>query len=93
MSDKKKIYTIDEVKKNLKDRGKAEFYPEDEKKFDEMIDQADKDIEAKQSININIRWSKSEVERCKKLAAQKGLPYQTYIKSILKQAMDKEESA
>jgi len=38
-----------------------------------------------------LRLSVSEIERCKKIAAKKGLPYQTYIKSVLKQALDKDE--
>jgi len=60
---------------------------------DAMIKQADKEIEKKKSISVHIRWSKLEIERCKKIAEKKGLPYQTYIKSVVKQAMDKEGAA
>lgn len=60
---------------------------------DEMIDQAENEIEEKKSISVHIRWSKAEIQRCKKIAEKKGLPYQTYIKSVLKQAMDNEDVA
>ena len=46
---------------------------------------------SKIQVNVNFRWNQSEVERAKKIAAKKGLKYQTYIKSILKQQMDKDE--
>jgi len=63
--------------------------------LDDDIKLADKEIEEKQllksDINITFRWSKKEIERCKKVACKKGLKYQAYMKSILKQAMDKEE--
>lgn len=35
--------------------------------------------------NINIRISDRDLERIKALAAEKGLPYQTFISSILHQ--------
>jgi len=35
--------------------------------------------------NINIRVSERDLERIKALAAEKGLPYQTFISSILHQ--------
>lgn len=66
--------------------------PEEEKQFDKMIEEAEKELESK-SKPVTLRLSISEIERCKKIAAKKGLPYQTYIKSILKQALDKEEAA
>jgi predicted DNA binding CopG/RHH family protein len=44
-----------------------------------------------QSINVHFRWNKKEIERAKAIAEQKGLKYQTYIKSTLKQQMDKDE--
>lgn len=46
---------------------------------------------AKMQINVNFRWTQSELERAKKIAAKKGLKYQTYIKSVLKQQMDKDD--
>ena len=55
-------------------------------------EQAEKDIaELKQAVNVNFRWSEFEVKRAKKIAAKLGMPYQTYLKSTLKQAMDKDE--
>lgn len=42
-------------------------------------------------VNVNFRWTQSEVERAKKIAAKKGLKYQTYIKFVLKQQMDKDD--
>lgn len=46
----------------------------------------------KNDINVNFRWSEYEVNRIKKIAAAKGMPYQTYIKFALKQIIDKEEN-
>jgi predicted DNA binding CopG/RHH family protein len=63
--------------------------PKEEAEFDKIIEEAEKELEAK-SKPVTLRLSVSEIERCKKIAAKKGLPYQTYIKSILKQALDKE---
>lgn len=65
---------------------------EEETEFDRIIEEAEKEIESK-SKPVTLRLSISEIERCKKIAAKKGLPYQTYIKSILKQALDKDEVA
>lgn len=70
----------------------AELTPMEEAEFDKIIEQADKDVEKlKKSVNVNFRWNAAEIERIKKIAQKKGLPYQTYIKSVLKQAMDKDE--
>lgn len=70
----------------------SDLTSEEEKQFDEMIEQAEKELESK-SKPVTLRLSVSEIERCKKIAAKKGLPYQTYIKSVLKQALDKDEVA
>jgi len=60
--------------------------------INEDIEQAEKDIiEMKQTNNVNFRWSEFEIKRAKKIAAKMGLPYQTYIKMTLKQAMDNDE--
>ena len=87
----KKI-TLEDIKNKVKDLGVANLTPEEEKQFDKMIEQAEKEFETK-SKPITLRLSISEIERCKKIAAKKGLPYQTYIKSVLKQALDKDEVA
>lgn len=71
----------------------ANLTPQEEAEFDKMIEQADRDVDRLQSINVNFRWSKSEISRCKEIAKKKGLPYQIYIKSVLKQAMDKDDVA
>lgn len=66
--------------------------PEEEAKILDFEKQAEKDIEAKkQTANVNFRWSEFEVKRAKRIAEKLGMPYQTYIKSVLKQAMDNDE--
>ncbi len=84
-------------KTNIPEIGIAEisdYIPtlEEEQKIIEFEKQAEKDItELKQSVNVNFRWSEFEVKRAKKIAAKLGMPYQTYLKSTLKQAMDRDE--
>lgn len=66
--------------------------PEEEEKILSFEKQAEDDIEAKkQTANVNFRWSEFEIRRAKKIAEKLGMPYQTYIKSTLKQAMDRDE--
>ncbi len=85
------------MKKNIPEIGIAEvsdYIPtkEEEKLISEFEYQAEKDIEKKlQSKNVHFRWSEFEIARAKKIAKKLGLPYQTYIKSLLKQGMDKDE--
>ena len=84
-------------KTNLPEIGIAEisdYIPtaEEEQQILAFEEQAEKDIaELKQTVNVNFRWSEFEVKRAKKIAAKLGMPYQTYLKSTLKQAMDKDE--
>ncbi len=60
--------------------------------IDDDIEQAEKDIdELKQSTNVTFRWSEFELKRAKKIAQKMGIPYQTYLKMTLKQAMDNDE--
>ena len=40
---------------------------------------------------ISIRLPESDLARARRQAAAKGLPYQTYIKSLLHQALQREE--
>lgn len=55
-------------------------------------EQAEKDIvKKKQTANVHFRWSEFEIARAKKIAKKLGMPYQTYLKSTLKQAMDIDE--
>lgn len=72
----------------------SEYYPspDEEKQFLDFEEQAEKDIaELKQTANVNFRWSEFEIKRAKRIAAKLGMPYQTYLKSTLKQAMDRDE--
>ena len=47
--------------------------------------------EARASKNITIRMPVADIERARQLSAKKGLAYQTYIKMLLHEALDKEE--
>ncbi len=72
----------------------SEYNPT-EKEKDQILkfeQQADEDVASlKQTVNVNFRWSEFEIQRAKKIAKKMGLPYQTYLKFTLKQAMDKDE--
>lgn len=60
--------------------------------IDDDIAQAEDDvIQLRQSANVNFRWTEFEIRRAKKIAEKLGMPYQTYLKSTLKQAMDRDE--
>ncbi|MCD7880040.1 MAG: BrnA antitoxin family protein [Candidatus Gastranaerophilales bacterium] len=66
--------------------------PDEEEKILQFEKQAEEDIKLKkQTANIHLRWSEFEIRRAKKIAEKLGMPYQTYIKSTLKQAMDNDE--
>ncbi len=63
-----------------------------EKQILNFEEQAEKDIlNKKQTANVHFRWSEFEIARAKKIAEKLGMPYQTYLKSTLKQAMDIDE--
>ena len=47
--------------------------------------------EARASKNITIRMPLADLERARQLSARKGLAYQTYIKMLLREALDREE--
>ncbi len=65
---------------------------EEEQKILQFEKQAEEDIaKKKQTANVNFRWSEFEIARAKKIAAKLGIPYQTYLKMTLKQAMDIDE--
>ena len=57
---------------------------------EDVINQAETDVKKKYP-KVNFRWSEFEIARAKKIAKKLGLPYQTYIKSLLKQGMDNDE--
>ncbi len=46
--------------------------------------------ERRESKNITIRVPVGDIERARALAAKKGLGYQTYMKMLLKEALDRE---
>ena len=58
--------------------------------IDNVIEQAENDVKKKYP-KVNFRWSEFEIARAKKIAKELGMPYQTYIKSLLKQGMDNDE--
>jgi predicted DNA binding CopG/RHH family protein len=45
------------------------------------------------SRSITIRIATPDLEAARKLAERKGLPYQTYIKMLLHQALQRERAA
>jgi predicted DNA binding CopG/RHH family protein len=47
--------------------------------------------EARASKNITIRMPLADLERARQLSANKGLAYQTFIKMLLHEALDREE--
>lgn len=47
--------------------------------------------EARESRNITIRIAEKDLALARKQAGEKGLPYQTYIKSVLHQELLKRE--
>lgn len=46
--------------------------------------------EARESKNITIRMPIAEIERARALADKKGIGYQTYMKMLLREALDRE---
>jgi len=47
--------------------------------------------EARASKNITIRMPLADLERARKISARKGLAYQTFMKMLLHEALDREE--
>jgi predicted DNA binding CopG/RHH family protein len=43
------------------------------------------------SVQIALRLHEADLDRLRRLAAEKGLPYQTYMKSLLHEALAREE--
>ncbi|MBI3645974.1 MAG: hypothetical protein HY233_08435 [Acidobacteriales bacterium] len=46
---------------------------------------------ARASRNVTIRMAETDLDLARKQAEEKGLPYQTYIKSVLHEALVKRE--
>jgi predicted DNA binding CopG/RHH family protein len=60
--------------------GDVEVDPAEQLKADAMAAQADKeDMECR----VNFRWGKEQLQLIKDVADKIGIPYQTYIKSVL----------
>ncbi len=47
--------------------------------------------ESRESKNITIRMPLADLERARLLSARRGLAYQTYMKMLLHEALDREE--
>jgi predicted DNA binding CopG/RHH family protein len=45
----------------------------------------------RETRNITIRIANSDIERARKFAERKGIGYQTYIKMLLREGLDREE--
>jgi predicted DNA binding CopG/RHH family protein len=75
--------------KDIIKTGEVELSPALHAEVQKRIKQADKEIEKRLTERIQIRLSRAELIRCKKKAEELGIPYTTYIRSILKQVLDK----
>lgn len=58
-----------------------------------MAQKLQEEVKKAQSVNITIRLQRFELERAKRLAEQKNLRYQTYIKLLLHDALNREEQS
>ncbi len=59
--------------------------------INQITEQAEASVKKKYP-KVNFRWSEFEIARAKKIAGKLGMPYQTYLKSLLKQGMDNDEN-
>lgn len=88
-----KTVSIDEFDPNYNNTSIDEFG--NTHNFDEEVEQAEKEIEeaeiALQESNVNFRWYKKEIARCKNIAAKRGLKYQQYIKMVVSEALTRDE--
>ena len=72
--------------RNYEILGEFEFEGEQADKIKKMIDTAEDDIE---EARIFFRWNKKQLNLVKEAAELIGIPYQTYIKTVLfKQSLD-----
>lgn len=92
--DKKKVTTIPRFKSEAEEAAWWDEHP------DFLADQFEKAAKkgrimrgAPKSQSVTIRIRTKDVESARKLAEQKGLPYQTYIKMLLHQALERERLA
>ncbi len=63
-----------------------------DKKNIERLKKAAQDYIDKQDKTITLRISSKDLEKIKKIAAKKGLRYQTFIKSVLHQIIEGESA-
>lgn len=81
-----KYYELDDYEKEiLRDYEKGKFKPVTNLKQEKARLKAYAKATLDKTRNINIRISEADLLRIKALAAEKGLPYQTLISSILHQ--------
>jgi predicted DNA binding CopG/RHH family protein len=50
-------------------------------------------VDAAPTRSVSLRLASSDIETARMIAAKKGMPYQTYIKAILHQALERERKA
>ncbi|MEK7434349.1 MAG: hypothetical protein AABZ74_14550 [Cyanobacteriota bacterium] len=67
-------------KRNYKVLGDFEMEGEEAERINKMIEDADKEIE---ESRVYFRFGKKQLDVVKKAAALIGIPYQTYIKTII----------
>lgn len=70
---------------NSVDRGEWKTVPNFEEEKKELMAAAKSTIAMRKNKNINIRISEQDLNDIKKGAQERGLPYQTFISSILHQ--------
>jgi predicted DNA binding CopG/RHH family protein len=83
------------------EREEAEWWDAHPEVFEQMFDAASKagtlewvpPAKAEPTKLVSMRYPESEIARAQKLAKIRGVGYQTYIKQLLKTAMDREEAA
>jgi predicted DNA binding CopG/RHH family protein len=67
-------------RRNYEIVGEFEFEGEEAEKIDKIIEDAEKEIE---EARIFFRWNTQQLKLVKKAASLIGIPYQTYIKTVL----------
>ncbi len=85
-----KIKLNKEEKEILEDFEKGEMKSVKETEKESYVKQAQNTL--KKSKNINIRISERDLQKIKAIAARKGLPYQTFISSLLHQYSTKKKN-
>jgi predicted DNA binding CopG/RHH family protein len=67
-------------KRNYEIVGEFEFEGEQAEKIEKIIEETEKEIE---EARIFFRWNTQQLKLVKKAASLIGIPYQTYIKTVL----------